>query len=203
MSNTRLYNGDRFEHKGYTFEVEYQRDDCMSEPWKEHDGHGVVSEWTSREKKPGERVLVQDSHGRAKRYYDVKASIAIARKDQWGPVHCALCDSSEHGPYSQEYGPHANDHNFKPESPGQTAARAVEKDYEYLRAWCNDEWEWTYAVVTLIEDGEKNPDASESIGGIDGDHDGGKYLTEVAYELADEIVSRLEVANPDIQRSEN
>lgn len=38
---------------------------------------------------------------------------------------------------------------------------------------------------------------------IDGDHDGGKYLAEVAHELAEEIIRRIEVEHPDVQVSEN
>lgn len=29
-----------------------------------------------------------------------------------------------------------------PMSPGQVTTAAVEADFEYLRAWCNDEWFW-------------------------------------------------------------
>lgn len=90
----------------------------------------------------------------------------------------------------------------------QRAACAVDQDFEYLRRWCADEWCWLYAVVTLLDDDSDTDPAEEtdhraSLGGIDGDHDGGKYLTDVAYELADEILARVEVENPDVVMSEN
>lgn len=209
QTQRRLYDGDTFDHRGHTFKVEYSRDDDMREPWKENDCHGVVSEWTSRDKAPGERVLVEDrSH---KRYYDVQASMRRARKDQWGPIHCATCgeESSSDTPGGwQAYakGVHATekDHAFKRESAGQQAARAVEKDYDYLRAWCHDEWEWTNVHVILLDDDEEETNEEEWLGGCEsGYRDNGRYLTEVAYELADEILARVEVDDPLVQLSEN
>jgi hypothetical protein len=32
-------------------------DDLNDPPWERADGHGPVSDWTRREKRPGERVL--------------------------------------------------------------------------------------------------------------------------------------------------
>lgn len=66
---------------GVTVRYEYEYDDCIAAPWKEYDCHGVVSEWTSREKMPHERVLVSDRVSR--RFYDWNASMERAVKD-WG-----------------------------------------------------------------------------------------------------------------------
>lgn len=93
----------------------------MDAPWDNSDGHGVVSDWTSRDKNPGERVLCSDRH--SKRFYDVQASTAIAKRDEW--------DAAPYGG-----------------TKGEKAARAVEADYEYLRQWCNDEWFYVGVVVT-------------------------------------------------------
>jgi hypothetical protein len=43
---------DTIEINGLTFRVTVERDEDMGEPWKEHDGHGVVSNWTTRSKSP-------------------------------------------------------------------------------------------------------------------------------------------------------
>lgn len=177
-----LHDNDTFEHRGYTFQVRFERDDYMGEPWKEHDGHGVVTDWTSRDKAPYERILVSDRYGRSRHYYDVQASTALAKKDGWGCLHSRFMDGVFH-----------SGHKTK----GEALACAVDSDFENLRAWCADEWEWTTVVVTL--DGE---DEGASLGGIDGYRDG-KYCTEVAYELADEILSRVEVETPDIVLSVN
>ena len=52
-------------------------DDGMRAPWEEHDGHGIVSEWTSRDKRAGERVLSRDRSSYL--YYDVAATMRKAR----------------------------------------------------------------------------------------------------------------------------
>jgi hypothetical protein len=193
MVMERLHDNDTFEHRGYTFRVRFERDDYMGEPWKEHDGHGVVTDWTSRDKAPYERILVSDRHGRSRRYYDVQASTKLARKDGWGCSHGRHVATLENPPTRAAHQVYWHGHT----SQGAATACAVNEDFENLRAWCNDEWEWTRVVVTL--DGE---DYMEALSGIDGYRDG-KYCTEVAYELADEILSRVEVANPDIQLSVN
>ena len=71
---------DKIERNGRTFKVTIDRDD-MGPPWEEHDGHGPVSDWTTRDKRPGEMVLHQD--GRSRRYYDFAGAVVLARKDGW------------------------------------------------------------------------------------------------------------------------
>lgn len=151
-----------FEHDGYTFACTVERDDDMREPWIEHDGHGIVSEWTRRDKRPGERVLIADSHG-AKRYYDVAASIERAKAEEWG---CP--DSADL-------------------TRGQIAAKAVDLDFEHLRAWCAGEWEWEQIAVRYI--GPDRHEHVEYLGGIIDPDD--TYKPECARELADEIIHEL------------
>ena len=68
--------------QGRDFAVMAERDDAMGEPWVEHDGHGIVSGWTSRDKRAGERVLSQ--YRGSFRYYDVAATMRKARAEGWG-----------------------------------------------------------------------------------------------------------------------
>jgi len=180
-----LTDGDTFEHRGYSFRVRFQHDDDMREPWKEHDGHGIVSEWTSRDKAPYERILVSDRS--SCRYYDVQASTKLARKDGWG------CSHSTHDGKTFTSG-----HNTK----RAAIACAVNEDFENLRAWCNDEWEWTIVSVTLLDENGRATSERECIGGIDSYRDG-CYCTDTAYELANVILSRVEVEHPDVILSIN
>jgi hypothetical protein len=59
-------------------------DDTTGEPWKEHDGHGPITDWVTRAKRSGERILTQD--GNSYRYYDVAEATRIAKRDGWGPM---------------------------------------------------------------------------------------------------------------------
>jgi hypothetical protein len=158
---------------GFSFEVKIERDDDMGAPWEEHDGHGIVSEWTSREAEPGERVLVSDNYGGSRRYYDIDASIDKALAEGWDaePYHAA----------------------FPNESPRAQAARAVEADYKYLRAWCMDEWQWTMVGVQLIDPITGKPsNFRASLGGIDGNDP--KYIDENLPDLFEEAIAEYRAA---------
>ena len=37
----------------YTYTITIESDDMHGNPWEEHDGHGPVSEWTTRDRLPG------------------------------------------------------------------------------------------------------------------------------------------------------
>ena len=154
---THLYDDQIFAHHGIRFRVQFPFDEFTSAPWEDCDGHGIVSEWTTRDKAPGERVLVTDRSSR--RYYDVRATLAIARRDSWGVANPPTGASKR-----------------------QIAALAVEHDYQYLRGWCNDEWHYCGVVVTREDTGE-----DRSIWGIEDTE--GAYLAETAYELADELIA--------------
>jgi len=68
--------------KGYDVTARVVRDNDTGAPWKEHDGHGSVSEWTSRPKHAGELVLAKDPG--SFRYYDFQEAVKIAKRDGWG-----------------------------------------------------------------------------------------------------------------------
>lgn len=120
------YQTETITRDGITLVVEYHSDEHSTTPWEECDGHGVVSEWTSRDKRPGERALCTD--GSLRRYYDVQQSTAIARRDGWG-VH------------GQTFA-----------TKGQQAAAAVEADFTWLRRWCDGDWWWIGIVVRTEDD---------------------------------------------------
>jgi len=164
-----------FEHKGRQFGMTIEFDDGLSEPWKEHDGHGIVSEWTHRAKTPGERVLVQDRN--SYRYYDFAETMKLARKDGWGPRD-----------------------NIEGESNGQRLVRAVEQDFEHLRAWCNGEWHWCGIIVALLDSDGEGTGETESLWGME-DSDT-NYLNMEARELADTILDRTDAAFVEASESE-
>lgn len=169
-----------FERHGLRFSVGLAYDDSMGPPWEEHDGHGVVSEWTTRQKLPGERVLAESRSGNSRRYYDVKASMAVAKRDGWGidPERRANLEAAKGGALS----------------PREVAAAAIEADFDRLRGWCDDRWHWCVVVVTLLDtDGEPTWERAY-LGGVESDADE-LYVRDLAFELADEIASRIGTAD--------
>jgi len=150
---------------GVTAHIVTERDDDTGAPWENCDGHGPVSEWTTRDKAAGERVLCSN-HGR-KRFYDYAAAIKLAKRDGWD---------------AQPY---------KTGTKGEQAVRAVEHDFAFLQGWANDEWEYLGVIVTLFDaDGEEL--AEESLWGIESCENPGHgyYWQEVAADYVNALFSR-------------
>lgn len=157
-----LYDGERFTHEGMTFLFQIERDDDTGAPWENEDGHGPVSEWTMRDKRPGEMVLHGD--GWSKRFYDFREAVAIAKRDGWDAP-----------PYDVEG-----------ETKGQRAHKAAMADFRRLQQWCNDQWYWCGVIVTC-DDLPGKPSAS--LWGIESD--AREYFAEVATELAEQIIAEV------------
>jgi hypothetical protein len=150
------YRTDTIEKHGKTYRIEWFFDADHGAPWQECDGHGFVTEFERRSKRPGELILC-DSRG-SKRFYDFQASIERAKAEGWNTA-----------PYDWP-------------TKGAQAHAAVMADYEYLRRWCNDQWHYCGIVVTLMDDDEET-DISDSLWGIEDDGDSDGYHTEVIDEL--------------------
>jgi hypothetical protein len=152
---------------GTQFNVYVFPDDCHYAPWEECDGHGPVSEWTSRAKKPGEIELYYDNGWRY--YYDFQEACRIARRDGWG---CSFPDETM--------------------TKRQIAARAARDDYDRLRHWCNGDWGYVNVQVCLCDDdGDEVDGESEIMGGFESDDK--DSINNIASQLAQEILRRLEV----------
>ena len=145
---------------GYTAKIETEYDQDSDAPWEECDGHGPVSDWTTRDKRPGERVLCSD-HGK-KRFYDDASAIKEAKRDGWDAK-----------PY-------------KTGTKGEQASRAVEADFEYLRKWCNDQWHYIGVIVTLLDANDCEV-ASDSLWGVE---DLGDYWRETAAEMLTNLAEK-------------
>lgn len=144
-----------------TVKVELIRDEHMGNPWEEHDGHGPVRESNSRDKRPGERPLmesVREGHW----YYDWQEAIQIAKREWIGE-----------GPYADGM------------TKGQAAEKAVQFDFDMLRGWLNDEWEWVGVAVILLDEDDNEID-HDSLWGIDSSSP--EYINDTAREMAAELI---------------
>lgn len=151
---------------GLTATIRTAQDDCTDAPWERADGHGPVSEWTTRAKAAGERVLCSD--GRSKRYYDYAEAIRIAKRDGWDAP-----------PYQTG-------------TKGEQAVRAVEADFKFLSDWANDRWTYIGVIVSVCANGVEI--GRDSIWGVEDcetdDGQGGRraYWKELAAEMVNDIV---------------
>ena len=159
------YESEERTVNGKTYRVDFVYDSGMGAPWEEHDGHGPVSAWTTRDKRAGELILNKD--GSHARYYDFAEACKIALRGGW--------DSK---PYNTD----------KSQTPRQQAAKAARADYERLRAWCMDDWYWCGVIVTerrTDADGFKYDGPTASLWGLESDN--GEYFESVIIDLIAEI----------------
>lgn len=151
---------------GIRFGVDIEPDNDKGAPWFEEDGHGPVREVRVHQgdrvtKLAGELVMHRDRYG--VRLYDFAAACKLARRDGWGP-------------------------HVDGETRRQTAARCAMKDFDRLRAWCNDEWSWVGVEVALSTGGDSA--ITRALWGIESDEV--DYQKDLAHELAGEIIDELE-----------
>lgn len=152
----------QFAHEGRNYVARVFRDEVgIGAPWDEHDGHGPVRQASVSTKRPGERIMFQDM-GTAY-LYDWQAACELARKDGW---------------------------NAEPHEAPNRIERAVQADFDRMRAWVNDEWYWVgVGIVAVNDEGEFSDDDSDyyanALWGIESDSP--DYHREVACELTGEI----------------
>ena len=163
-------------YKGITFKVHTERDDDHDAPWEDGDGRGIVTDWLGsyglREVVANDydghtlRLLGREEYGRA-RYFDMTATRSKALDEGWGlsdEDRAKLPDG-----YTDE----------------QLLDAIVEKEYEHCEGWACDDWQYIGVIVSLPGTG-----IEASLWGIESN--AGEYLTEVARELADQIIEDRE-----------
>lgn len=128
------------EHRGYKTTIKWFYDSDMGPPWKEEDGHGVVSDWTARDKAPGELVLSSD-RGSHKRFYDFAATVEIAKRDGWG------LGDEEKAELEKKFG--------RAPTKNEIVTEAVWRNFKHLKDWCDNKWHWCGRTVE-VEDSEGN-----------------------------------------------
>lgn len=156
---------ETFEYKGYTFKVEVTPDNFI--PWEQFDDTGPVSDWTRRDKRPGEWVLCEDRHNR--QYYDFAEAVKKAKREGWDAP-----------PYSVG-------------TAGERAVRAVIADFERLRRWCNDQWVYVCLHVTLLDEFGDETEYDDALGGVEYDYSNNSWKVD-AEEMADVCLYELECA---------
>lgn len=187
---------------GFELAVTIEPDSDSGAPWEESDGHGPVSDWTTRDKAPGELVLSHDRS--AKRFYDYAEACRIARRDGWGSLWpYTLSTRYVRGAWeatATAYGKpdliaRRKDINAairdvyaqrRAQFPTARAyhANAAMADFDYLRRWCNNQWSYCGVIVTASRNGIELGNAS--LWSVE-DSDRG-YLLTVANELTGEAL---------------
>lgn len=135
-------------------------EDGPEPPWSREDGRGVVIEGVDRDPRPGERLLSREHNLSC--YYDTNATMAKAIKEGW--------DAEPFGTGTAE----------------ERAARAVDADFNYIKAWCDNDWSYVGIGITVsrlgvpLTDSTTNSVWGNELNASGSDND---YLTENANNL--------------------
>jgi len=160
---TAYHTEDYIDDDGSRFRVEYEYDHDADYPWENAASYyqGIVSDWTTRDKRPGE-LLLCESRG-FKRYYDFQGSLKRAKDEDWDSV--SLLPKKERG---------------------IELVCLVREDYERIRDWCNDKWHYMGIVAfPLTADGDELRSQEQSTWGIESDTDPAFIQEQTAWLLSD------------------
>lgn len=171
-----MYDNDTIEVSGLTFRVNFEYD--AGRPWENSDGHGPVREASHGYdghiiKRPGERVLYAGGRNEYSWVYDWQEACKLARKDGWNAE-----------PY---------------DAPGRIE-RAVQADFDYLRQWCTEQWQYVCVVVTHIckdDDGDYVEGETDSLCGVESYKD---YHQTVALELVQGLADGILKERDSVQK---
>ena len=171
-----IHHDDIITHEGARFLVLFEHDGDAGPPWENGDFHGPVSDWTSRDKRPGEVVLHADRG--SKRFYDFAEATRQAKAQGWG------VSEEELNILRHRLG--------REPTRKEIVKRAVECDFKHLKGWCGGVWSYQTVIVHMVDANDEiieNPDYEQMMSGVeDGDN---SYLEETAHELAGEILWRV------------
>jgi hypothetical protein len=150
----------------------WEDDEFTGTPWEDDEFTGIVSDWVSRDKRSGERLLSVD--GRSRRFYDFAGSVKKAKQQGWG-----ISDDAK-AQLAKLLG--------RAPTAAEIVVEAVERNYQYLRGWCNNDWCYVGVTVSLLnEAGEVvNEDSLWRVESDDG------YRATIAHELAEQLVRDAE-----------
>lgn len=180
-------HGDTIQAHGLTFKLSIEQDEASSNPWEDCDDFGVVRKASANrctgfiDKSPGERILSTGDYGCYSWVYDWNATLVKAKREAWG-----LSDRPA---------------NWDGLTKKQRTELAVQRDFDFLRAWCDSEWVWACVCLTLMvedDDGDlveyDGPlNFNDSLCGLEFwqhesiDHKKNAYITEIIDEITSAI----------------
>jgi hypothetical protein len=171
------------EAHGLKFKLTIEQDEDSRVPWKECDGFGPVREANKGyyerhvSKRAGERILHDGERNEYTWVYDWAEALKLAKKDGWGL-------STDQRPT-----------NWDTLTKGQQRVLAVQHTFDFLKAWCNEDWVWCGVCVELT--GYHGPlDTERSLWSVEYwqykalSDEKNSYVREIIDEMTEEIADR-------------
>lgn len=154
-----LKHGEIFRRKGAWFRVTHEHDDTQEAPQENSDGHGPVEFLRSN--------YESEEELKAKGYWLIKRERG----------ETVVYDAAEALRIAKRDG-------WGPGKSDAAKRRAVKRDFDFIAGWYNDSWSYIGVCVERLIGKMKGEHTS--LWGIESNT--GRYLSEVARELADELI---------------
>lgn len=171
-----IYHNDIITRDKLRFRIRFEPDEDHEPPWEDGDGQGIVSQWTTRNKLPGERVLHTDRS--AKRYFDWKGTVAKAKLEGWG-----LCDE-EKAKLGVKLG--------RAPTAKEITEAAVEANFEWMRRWCNDDWHYVGIVIERLSNVGAEDDEGTVVDSCWGFEDSDPHLQNEAESMLNYVAEQVQ-----------
>ena len=187
MKHNRICHGTVLDIRGYEVKVEITPDYDADLPWESCDGMGVIREVrrSGDDKLPGERRF-------GDYFFDVCATTKEATRDGWGLGPESMVE------LTLKLG--------RAPTKKEITAAAVESQFQYLKAWADDEWQYYGYTVTLMQRDDADElvetDKSDSCGGYEcWQYDDAKnaYLYDEIRSAAEQLVKDAEMEQVEVQ----
>jgi len=170
-----LYDTKIVKYKGRQYRTTFPYDDDHPKPWVGDDGRGIVHSTSFHaDKRPGWRPL--PGYGDTAKWFDWAGTIKKAKEEDWG------LSAKDRAALAAELGADP--------TPGQIIERAVQKEYDFLLAYMQNNWYYVGIEVTLLnEDGEPDESLQDTCWGFETWKD---YHLEAAQGMVEELDVRVE-----------
>ena len=171
------FNTETIEHYGIAVKIEYFYDSDRGRPWENCDGHGAMrsaySYYGKPDKRPGE-VLIDCGRGHYW-IYDWQESTRIAKRDGWGIANPPAGLTKK-----------------------QVTQLAVQQDFDFLRGWLNDEWQYVGIICTVLDSDGEETEKTDSCWGFETLND---YHETAGKEMAETLAESVHKSKLDNWRA--
>lgn len=176
-----------FFYKGHYFRASIVDDDSLGAPWDEQpELIDIVSEWTGREQLPREWLIEQDRND--SRFYDHEAAVHVARRDGWTLTECQKVELLKRL--------NLTDQNRRHMGEGLTdddvTREAVARNFEWCRAYGNNEWSYVRVHVALLDACEEETPLESTVYRVEYEcapNGGAGDVTQACIAGADDIIA--------------
>lgn len=178
-----ISDGEVLVIRGYQVQVRIEYDADGEYPWENCVGMGHIRrEHNRRNKRAGEQPFGSCW------MFDFRKTTEEAKRDGWG------IGKDDEAVMAQKLG--------RPPTRAEVTSESVRRQFEYLKAWATDEWQYYGYVVTLLDGKGKETEHFDSCWGFEYwlyDDEKNQYFFDEVYGAAEQLVEAAEAEQTEVR----